>query len=1339
MNFQNQLQSANTMTTKIYLTIILVICLASKLASQLYQDAVAIESIIEEPVNLELDLSRVANPEKISIKLDGKSYSDPVLFKTGEYEVSGLAPDDVLGLVYGDSTRLILGTEKVNIDNTIHSITYHYSNKGIVEDTISTKGGIRNHFFWSQKDGLTIESSKGNLNGIEINFPEDYRPNEPLEYNEDKIIWKGSIYPWFIASAVQTTALSIIHSNNGQNSQVVEVTLEPSDLLLVLSDPIVGHIHVMQLYAPYGEERRRKLMNLIKVLPSIKKFVEEEEGLSQVKEIIYKTSYYEFISRLSNHSEFRDSIEFSQQNLQNIYNQYSVNPYLRKIFSEFVGDSNTPSFNPVPINLAKIERHKRSLVSNSYSWHENMYGDKEMNLNEGITYQEVVSKYLTPVAIDAVEDFDNIVSRTPPSNVREQLDFNTLISGVSDFIVRRAQEEFNITFLEGFLKRLEKDSSELKLFFGNTLRSLQQFDLTNYKTMLESSRPAFYKDLDNLPVNLAKLLRTEKYQEKLKYSQVIFNIALIYQVSDYIQSGVSIEEVLLSTYQELKTRDKKLREEINLRLASQQDTVLLTVFRRKLIAYCEELRKVQTAIDALRGKLNNKENSKSIKRRLLEFDQKQKWSDQFVNRKHGVSDNYPDYFQNLITANLNGREYLGYLREFKLSAFDDLLSMQVPDPLVLKAAGFDLARQLLESNYPSLIRGQLNGLEDINLEIFKEKEQTKTAHSSSHYSVSSLLDEVSVHKEELEKKFAFYQEKYSLAPEKDRDMAVLKMLQHHVNELYYYLESIEEGSIDGPGKLPRSKYLDVEKEVRSIDEFIKRTILNLEDKILIKQNLENQKGQFANKSDSTETESKMPNHHIASVKLYVNDFAEAVDSMRFLPLEELEQIQKTLRAELRSQFEERFCPDLMAAKQGTQSLLKAIEYALHLIHAFDLTVSKTKYHQDTITLTDSITVTYEETIKGKKRISIVKEEIDKDIIVLSKSPLNQWLNKEQYQLLMADQNKRRIFLGLLLERMNQLSDHPNITPLGLELLVESLAAIIFDIQSLRKTLLVKKYNNQKLTEKDFYSLLRITINLINTVIASPLISNSSIAEKERIINMMPRLSIQALELYENLYARNYDLAIGNTAQLLSEILEVSDSGLVKGKSLKKGLVRYGTFIANVVNATSPGQVDAALRAVALSKGSSRIKREKKENLALNAYVSPFTGIEVNNRKRFGTFGLSVPIGIAYSFKTNSESRKSWSFFIPVLDIGAVTAFRIGNRDVSAFPEPLRLENYFAPGLFLHRNNRSSTSWSIGIQHGPSARKINLDGVEKLGGGFRITLNFSFDAPFLNLYSKDFDE
>ena len=213
-----------------------------------------------------------------------------------------------------------------------------------------------------------------------------------------------------------------------------------------------------------------------------------------------------------------------------------------------------------------------------------------------------------------------------------------------------------------------------------------------------------------------------------------------------------------------------------------------------------------------------------------------------------------------------------------------------------------------------------------------------------------------------------------------------------------------------------------------------------------------------------------------------------------------------------------------------------------------------------------------------------------------------------------------------------------------------------------------------------------------------------------------------------------------------------DITFIKNFSKARDLIfKYGAFMAAVAKAENSDQVKAAIESVVLPAGGSAIKKSSKCNIALNAYVGLFLGHE--NQKELkdrciNITGVCAPIGLAISkgLGFNTKHKTSLSLFLPIIDIGAVAAYKFigkgetdaaGNEDKSeALPE-FKLENIFAPGAYIVLGFANvPISIGGGVQYGPQLRKITkADTAVITTKAFRFSVFLAVDIPLINFYTK----
>ena len=219
--------------------------------------------------------------------------------------------------------------------------------------------------------------------------------------------------------------------------------------------------------------------------------------------------------------------------------------------------------------------------------------------------------------------------------------------------------------------------------------------------------------------------------------------------------------------------------------------------------------------------------------------------------------------------------------------------------------------------------------------------------------------------------------------------------------------------------------------------------------------------------------------------------------------------------------------------------------------------------------------------------------------------------------------------------------------------------------------------------------------------------------------------------------RSYASAIVNLTTIYKSVLPDNNES-----NQGKDILKYGTFMATIVQAKNPDQVEETIEAFALPSGSSRIKRGSKFNVSLNTYVGLFIGKEnisgLNNDSGLNNFGVAAPIGVAFSWG-HFLGNGSFSFFLSFVDLGAVASFRFVDDTTNQVPT-IKLKDLFSPGVFISYGIPSwPVSLNFGAQMGPNLRRVSSatnDYSNKIY--WRYSFSICVDIPLLNFYTKPGD-
>ena len=253
---------------------------------------------------------------------------------------------------------------------------------------------------------------------------------------------------------------------------------------------------------------------------------------------------------------------------------------------------------------------------------------------------------------------------------------------------------------------------------------------------------------------------------------------------------------------------------------------------------------------------------------------------------------------------------------------------------------------------------------------------------------------------------------------------------------------------------------------------------------------------------------------------------------------------------------------------------------------------------------------------------------------------------------------------------------------------------------------------------------------------------------------------EVAELGLDVNHRKYSAAVAHAAAIYNRLTSqaTSETVTIDGRTVKvvdhrndviPQFLRYGNFIAAVGEAKTSDEVAAAIEVFALPAGSSSVKRESIFNVSLNAFTGLLAGREiipgVQTERGFNTTAISAPIGIAASLgrirlrgksQGNTLGHNSLSLFIPLIDLGAVTAFRFTNDSTASLPQ-IKLGTLFAPGVALSIGfGRTPISLTGGWQIGPLLRKVEVQNNAVNDKKYtRWFISANVDIPLLNFYNK----
>jgi len=350
-----------------------------------------------------------------------------------------------------------------------------------------------------------------------------------------------------------------------------------------------------------------------------------------------------------------------------------------------------------------------------------------------------------------------------------------------------------------------------------------------------------------------------------------------------------------------------------------------------------------------------------------------------------------------------------------------------------------------------------------------------------------------------------------------------------------------------------------------------------------------------------------------------------------------------------------------------------------------------------------------------------------------------WVSENEIKILCKDTTLLNLYLGLVLQRAKNESinfviegkiinlaneiNNSHFVKLKINNYISYISTISSKAQSIDKKIIVlKKEKNDSVLLENYYTVISSSIDLMKYAVQTDKLPGLETVNIEKSTLPYFELAQTASDIVIDVHRGNYSLAIVNVSYIARSI----DS---TNSDVAQKLLKYGSFMAAVANAKNSDQVTNAIEAIALPAGSSRIKRESRSNVSLNAYCGFYGG---KNIAGDWSTGLTAPIGIVAS--RGIYKHTSLSVFFSIIDLGAPVAFRFSNNSDSI--PAIKLVDIISPGLFVSWGIRKCPlSINAGCQMTPSLTSVSTKGNTFGTKSLRVTLGLLVDLPLLNLYNK----
>lgn len=335
--------------------------------------------------------------------------------------------------------------------------------------------------------------------------------------------------------------------------------------------------------------------------------------------------------------------------------------------------------------------------------------------------------------------------------------------------------------------------------------------------------------------------------------------------------------------------------------------------------------------------------------------------------------------------------------------------------------------------------------------------------------------------------------------------------------------------------------------------------------------------------------------------------------------------------------------------------------------------------------------------------------------------------------------------------------------------VQVLIAQVQNIRLIANELSNPSPNGEKRGYEEYFKLIDAGLGLFSELGKMGIVKGENLEGFNNVIKELEEFVGYGQEITAAISAKNYGAILPIVLTVLEEHIPAS---VLENNVFLKDFLKYGNLAVNLSTAQTSEDFAKALEGAVLPAQSYRLKHNALFSISVNAYAGGFFGAEYlehpDAKHRISAItGFTAPIGIGFNWGltckkpskyskypvrtyVNGKSENaqiirgryfsghSLSLFASVIDVGAVTAFRLKNDEAKA--PNVQWKNVIAPGAYLIWGiGNSPISLNLGIQYGPELRKVNVDGedIEVVidTRAWRYGAGLTVDIPLFNLYSR----
>jgi hypothetical protein len=905
-----------------------------------------------------------------------------------------------------------------------------------------------------------------------------------------------------------------------------------------------------------------------------------------------------------------------------------------------------------------------------------------------------VSKALQSYRIPPIESKRalNTVAQESNRNIQNNLvNSQALLEGLFQFVLKRAQQEVAINFMDRFL---EKEVPTVQELFPTVFEEVNSTGFSYSHSYLDRVRAAFYEDMQLLSVRLPGILMEEERFESLQTDPILYNLLAVYSIIGMAQNELPLEEIMAITHHNIYENFQQNQKQLNFQLADQSPEI------ENYSEIVGTSSNILELLEVIYAQLNDAENA--LEDQLLDLEERQR--DEIADSLRQPTPDFDFMFESAYSLGaimgdsedsdqayrLNFLPYLlqgtldsTYLLGLRTVASYDRYFAEEQTEREWQAAGMELARNLNGTWYNRLSLDELleRWVEDLLL-----------------YRQALGTWERSLFPGDAQQA-AFVQVEENRKLLQETIQSTKQYWKGDLSRQQRYAFDVLAAIISDPFKF---EGIQVEIELRALGK-TKEDLLNERQIMLleVEERLENLQldlvGDEPLEKDNPLAlyrRSQQSSHPYAGVLINIETLRTQLLKLRHL-------LETT---------DERYAPTEHLLLENAKPMLFLSESLTHLLYCLRSSDPDQKW--------------------------ITRTELDS---VLNAPELREAFLGLLYQRMRQIKQTENISPEGLAQLVQlTVNDLPMLLPPPDSVQVEPDSLAFYH----KSAFLVNTFN--RILELPLF---------VDQEDSEVLLSLSEQEPKLAPVPEISQ-QVLDLIYFLNIKDHRHAISTTLKLFLEVEPLVKGDkTGSKELEDILTFLNEYGYFVAGLIDAETAEEIESLLNGIADPPGSSRLKRKKKTTVALNSYLGVSYGQETWNQastqteETFGSLAPTLPLGVSISRLLGRERIKvfddperppevrhgsSVTLFVSLIDLGSMFTYRFDDTNLGD-PE-LTLKNVFKPGVQLHYNlPKSPFYFGVGAQYGPHFRDDN--GNQITVQSTRFFFNFGVDVPVKTFFVK----